>query len=117
MDFAAERPVHVDFGLAKRISGKKASPWTTWDPLTAEGSLLGTPAYMAPEQAGAEEVGPSADIYGLGATLYFEGTREAGPYQERPSRIQGLQASGSANAFEIGGLARQPVYACQRLKN
>lgn len=68
--YVPERPVLVDFGLAKRLPGQ-ASLWTTWDPLTATGALLGTPAFMAPEQAAGDGVGPAADIYGLGATLYY----------------------------------------------
>jgi serine/threonine protein kinase len=52
-----------DFGLAKRL-GETG--------LTASGAILGTPNYMAPEQAGgrSKEVGPSADVYALGAILY-----------------------------------------------
>lgn len=50
----------IDFGLVKADDTK----------LTQSGALLGTPRYMAPEQIANEEVGPAADIYGLGATLY-----------------------------------------------
>jgi hypothetical protein len=56
-------PKVTDFGLAKRGGG--------YD-LTMTGVVMGTPAYMAPEQAKGEGkfVGPAADIYGLGALLY-----------------------------------------------
>jgi serine/threonine protein kinase len=57
-------PKVSDFGLAKRLhEGAR---------LTRTGTVLGTPGYMAPEQAAgrAHHVGPAADIYGLGAILY-----------------------------------------------
>jgi eukaryotic-like serine/threonine-protein kinase len=57
-------PRVTDFGLAKTIQGDSG--------LTGSGQILGTPSYMPPEQAGGRrgEVGPAADVYALGATLY-----------------------------------------------
>jgi WD40 repeat protein/serine/threonine protein kinase len=66
-------PKITDFGLAKILSEGQAGQ-------TRTGELLGTPSYMAPEQAGGlagpraadrpSALGPAADIYSLGATLY-----------------------------------------------
>jgi predicted Ser/Thr protein kinase len=56
------RPFVTDFGLAKWLAGGSE--------LTRTGDWLGTPSYMAPEQAHGADVGPACDIYGLGATLY-----------------------------------------------
>src|SRR6516164_3346403 len=58
------RPVVMDFGLAKREAGEIT--------MTLDGQVLGTPAYMAPEQARGEshDVGPRADVYSLGVVLY-----------------------------------------------
>ncbi len=56
-------PKIVDFGLAKLIGSDSG--------LTRTDSVLGSPAYMAPEQAGgAGVVGPAADVYALGAIFY-----------------------------------------------
>jgi serine/threonine protein kinase len=57
-------PRVTDFGLAKRIEGDSE--------LTRSGQILGTPAYMPPEQAAGklDEVGPRADVYALGAILF-----------------------------------------------
>jgi len=58
-------PKVTDFGLAKRFWGADGSS-------TRSGAILGTPGYMAPEQAlgRTREVRPAADIYALGAILY-----------------------------------------------
>jgi WD40 repeat protein len=57
-------PRITDFGLAKKIQGDSG--------LTGSGQIMGTPSYMPPEQAGGNrgDVGPAADVYALGATLY-----------------------------------------------
>jgi eukaryotic-like serine/threonine-protein kinase len=57
-------PKITDFGLAKRLELD--------DNQTQSGEIMGTPSYMAPEQAlgHTKEVGPAADIYSLGAILY-----------------------------------------------
>jgi hypothetical protein len=51
----------VDFGIA-RIAGERT--------LTKTGGVIGTLAYMAPEQADGLRPGPSADVYSLALTLY-----------------------------------------------
>ncbi len=57
-------PKISDFGLVKRLADDSGQ--------TQSGSILGSPGYMAPEQAEgrSREVGPLADVYGLGAILY-----------------------------------------------
>lgn len=62
----------TDFGLAKRFRSQDVSGVDSHDHLTMTGAILGTPSYMAPEQAaaGASEVYEAADIYSLGAILY-----------------------------------------------
>ena len=61
---AADRAVITDFGLARMISGE------TLASLTASGAIVGTPAYMAPEQIEGGDVGAAADIYALGCVIY-----------------------------------------------
>ena len=52
-----------DFGLAKELAGDGS--------LTPTGLTVGTPEYMAPEQAqGNHPIGPAADVYALGSILY-----------------------------------------------
>src|SRR6266853_1514739 len=81
----------LDFGLAKLK--QEASPTnvslsdlpTAKDPLTAEGTILGTLQYMAPEQVEGKEVDARTDIFAFGAVVYematgkraFEGKSQA----------------------------------------
>jgi serine/threonine protein kinase/tetratricopeptide (TPR) repeat protein len=78
----------VDWGLAKDLNAGADDSLTATENLdqpqsgpqpftiapsnavTQAGEILGTPAYMAPEQADGQVVGPAADVYGLGAILY-----------------------------------------------
>ena len=57
-------PKVTDFGLAKQLDTQSGQ--------TQSGTVLGTPSYMAPEQAAgkSKEIGPAADVYSLGAILY-----------------------------------------------
>src|SRR5262245_19006442 len=60
---SSNEPMVVDFGLARKVEGAEA--------VTRTGAVVGTPAYMAPEQAAARKDLPTGvDIYSLGAILY-----------------------------------------------
>jgi serine/threonine protein kinase len=58
-------PTITDFGLAKLLAGGGPAQ-------TVSGAVVGTPSYMAPEQAEgrSRDIGPAADVYALGAILY-----------------------------------------------
>ena len=78
------RALLTDFGLASLAEGELT--------ITKQGDLLGTPAYMSPEQAlGEKNVGPASDVYSLGAVFYhllnrklpFNGTASVVLHQKR----------------------------------
>jgi eukaryotic-like serine/threonine-protein kinase len=91
-------PKIADFGLARLIEGD--------DRLTATGMALGTPEYMAPEQAkkGAA-VGPAADVYALGSVLYQLTTGRPPFLADTP--IEVLQALASAEPVPPRRLRRR----------
>lgn len=62
--FAASGALKItDFGIAKIIGGNDTL-------LTRAGEVLGTPAYIAPEQARGLELGPATDVYALATMIY-----------------------------------------------
>ena len=90
------QPFVADFGLARRLDAEAS--------LTASGSSLGTPAFMSPEQAAGEKsVTTAADIWGLGAVLYYLLAGRA-PFRGR-------------DAFEVMSQVRNGVVAPPRRWN
>src|SRR5256885_5546790 len=101
------RPFVTDFGLARDVQ----SPGET-----ADGTVLGTPQYMAPEQANGDlrSLDARTDVYGLGATLYevltarppFEGGSQLQilfrMIHEEPARPRKLAAGMPADAGSVG---------------
>jgi serine/threonine protein kinase len=74
-------PVLADFGIARMQDGEN---------LTVEGSLIGTPHYMAPEMAAGEDARPASDLYSLGVVLYE--MLSGGPPFPRPTPIATVRA-------------------------
>ncbi len=66
VDATSGQPVLMDFGLAKELACPSSE-------LTHTGQVMGTPAYMAPEQASGHQdrIGTHSDVYALGAILYY----------------------------------------------
>ncbi len=79
------RPVLIDFGLVKRDANQMHLASLDASVMSASANVKGTPGYMSPEQVNPKdfgEVGPRADVYGLGALLYFLLTGKA-PFEGR----------------------------------
>jgi hypothetical protein len=80
------RPHVADFGLAGRFDPDA--------PRTISGGVVGTPAFMAPEQARApRQVTTAADVYGLGAILYHQLTGQAPFRGDTPLATMDLAAN------------------------
>ncbi|MFS0696382.1 bifunctional serine/threonine-protein kinase/ABC transporter substrate-binding protein [Streptomyces nitrosporeus] len=68
-------PRLIDFGIARHLGATA---------LTATGALLGTPGYLAPEQAAGERSGPPCDVFALGCVLAFAATGRR-PFGDGPA--------------------------------
>jgi tRNA A-37 threonylcarbamoyl transferase component Bud32/mono/diheme cytochrome c family protein len=108
----------ADFGLAKRLDGDSAH--------TRTGEIIGTPFYMAPEQAEgqSELIGPATDVYALGALFYelltgrppFQGSnpldtlRQAVHQEPTPPSRLAPEVPGELEAVCLKCLEKQPVH-------
>ncbi len=85
----------MDFGIARLITDDGG--------MTRSGIMVGTPKYIAPEQALAKEVTPSADLYALGVILY-EMLSGGPPFQaDSAMAIALMHVSEKPRRFEIPG--------------
>ncbi|MFD4601257.1 ABC transporter substrate-binding protein [Streptomyces sp. NPDC058464] len=62
---AADGPRLIDFGIARAVGATA---------LTADGSVVGSPGFLSPEQARARTVGPPSDVFSLGCVLAHTAT-------------------------------------------
>ncbi len=101
----------LDFGLAKLIGAGVAGadePTLLSPVVTRRGDVLGTPAYMSPEQAAGEAVDARSDVFSIGIVL-FEMLAGRRPFDGSPSRALSLEpapALRTARADAPGALER-----------
>ena len=103
----ADGPRVIDFGLARRDGLTQG---------TALGMVLGTPLYMAPEQAAGEPVGPAADVFALGATLYHAATGAALYQEEKAVGVLLQKMRQSPDLAPVPAELRGLVAACLALE-
>ena len=117
-DDGAEVPRILDFGIAVLLDDETAADGK----LTASGIIVGTPMYMAPEQAKGEAVDHRVDLFALGVMVYemlagvppFAGTAMeialANIAKDPPpiaTRVRGAQVDGLIEAFARRLMARR----------
>ncbi|WP_206279939.1 WD40 repeat domain-containing serine/threonine protein kinase [Streptomyces luteoverticillatus] len=105
---ADDGPRIIDFGVAH----------TSGDTMTRTGSVIGTYAYMSPEQIRAETISPASDVFALGSVLAFAAAGRA-PFDatsvpaivhrvtSEPPRLDGL--SGELHELVAACLAKEPA--------
>ena len=82
--------------------------------LTLAGSVLGSPGYLAPEQASGRRAEAAADLWALGATLWFA-VEGRGPYGDAPGLAAlGEVVHGPVPAAEHAGALGPVISACMR---
>jgi serine/threonine protein kinase len=113
----------LDFGLAKAMDpaaasspGMSVSPTITTPAMTQAGMILGTAAYMSPEQARGKPVDRRADIWAFGAVLFemLSGTRAFGgdDVAETLANVINKEPAWERLPAEVPARIRQVLRAC-----
>jgi serine/threonine protein kinase len=107
----------LDWGVARVAPGSPATPEIqAIEPAdaTQDGAVLGTPGYLAPEQARGDDVGPAADVYALGCTLFEILTREPLHPRGANALVHLLEAptESPAKRVPLGGIAPELDAIC-----
>ena len=102
-----DEPLIMDFGLARRRQEDLK--------VTRSGTLVGTPAYMPPEQVRGEDTTPASDIYSLGVIFYELLTRRLPFHGELFDVLsQIVQSSPPAPSTIVPGLSDELDAVCMR---
>ncbi len=94
--------VVTDFGIAKALTASRTQDGGASATLTQAGGAIGTPAYMAPEQAVGESVDQRTDLYAWGV-LAYELLSGAHPFAQRVTPQQLVTAHLSESPVSLGG--------------
>ena len=97
----------TDFGIAKVLGGDETLA-------TVDGAVIGTPAYMAPEQAAGQSVGPQADVYAV-ATMFYELASARLPFDESGGASGILEARITNDPIPLQDVAPQVPEALARV--
>jgi serine/threonine protein kinase/tetratricopeptide (TPR) repeat protein len=108
----SRRVVVTDFGLARSFSGKQ-----NLQSISDSGAVLGTPAYMAPEQVEGEHVTSAADVYAFGIVLYemmtgFRPFDGGSPFSVAARRLNELPTPPSKHRPDLAPAWEQVILRC-----
>jgi serine/threonine protein kinase len=100
---AADGPRVIDFGISRAVDATD---------ITRTGVVIGSPAFMSPEQAEAGVVGPASDVFSLGAVLAYAATGE-GPFgRGAPTALLYRVVHGTPHLDQLPGPVRPLVERC-----
>ena len=100
---AADGPRVIDFGISRAVDAPQ---------LTRTGMVIGSPAFMSPEQVEGGAVGPASDVFSLGAVLVFAATGQ-GPFGPgAPTALMYRVVHGTPRLDQLPGPVRPLAERC-----